>query len=199
MIGQCLPLSWQVFYQKRIVVLADFSSEPDQKQSMLDQFCEYLDMHQYSAGCSDCFPNTYNLKSHYEQACAALDLGRALEDTRRLIPYDDYKLFDLFRHSDVSDLFGTYGTEVMRTICRYDKQNGTNYMETIYQYVRNRCSVLKTADSLFVHKNTIVYRISRIEELFGLTFEDGRKNFLNYTSCLLYKYCKNCVGSAEKT
>lgn len=197
-IGQCLPLSWQVFYQNHVVVLADFSSEPEQNQSMLDQFCDYLEVHQYSAGCSDFFQNTYNLKFHYEQACAALDLGRALEDARRLIPYEDYKLFDLFRHTAGGNLFAKYGTGVMHTICRYDEQNGTDYMETICQYVGNRCSVRKTADSLFVHRNTVVYRISRIEELFGLTFEDDRKNFLNYTSCLLYKYCKNYSGSAEE-
>lgn len=197
-IGQCLPLSWQVFYQKRIVVLADFSAEPDQKQSMLKQLCTYLEEHQYSAGCSDYFPNTYDLKYHYEQACAALDLGRALGEQNRLIPYEDYKLFDLFRHTNGGDLFAKYSTEIMRTICQYDEQNGTDYMETICQYVGNRCSVRKTADSLFVHRNTVVYRISRIEELFGLTFEDDRKNFLNYTSCLLYKYGKNCTGTTEK-
>ena len=85
----------------------------------------------------------------------------------------------------------------MRGIHEYDLKNATDYLETLYHYLGNRCSVQKAADKLYVHRNTVAYRVNKMRELFGLDFEDDRQNYLNYTSCLLRRYCDR-VGTQEK-
>lgn len=192
MVGHCLPLSWQVCIRDRIVVLADFSTDADQNRAMLERFCQYLEETRLCCGYSDMFFNAYKLRQYYEQACAALQLGRSLQDQRRLIPYEDYRIFDLFRHLDGENCFSRYATRPIQAVCRYDEANGTAYMETVRHYLGNGCSVRKTAQALYIHRNTVVYRIARLEELFGLTFEDGYQNHLHYISCLLYQFCKCC-------
>ena len=59
-------------------------------------------------------------------------------------------------------------------IHEYDRKNETQYFETLKVYLLNEMSYQKTAEKLFIHKNTVIYRIRRIEELFRLNLKDCR-------------------------
>ena len=50
-------------------------------------------------------------------------------------------------------------------ILRYDKSNGTALAETLRTYLNCSCNATMCAKALFVHRNTINYRIGVIEEL----------------------------------
>lgn len=197
LIGHCLPLSWQVRFQNNIVVLADFGSRLYRRPDALEAFRSFLVQHGLCAGFSDVFTDPYELKRHYEQANAAAYLGAAFEDERSLIPYEEYKVYSLFLNVSDNDLFNQYSTEAVRGIHEYDLKNATDYLETLYHYLGSQCSVQKAADKLYVHRNTVAYRVNKMRELFGLDFEDDRQNYLNYTSCLLRRYCDR-VGTQGK-
>ena len=59
-------------------------------------------------------------------------------------------------------------------IHEYDRKNETQYFETLKVYLLNEMSYQKTAEKLFIHKNTVIYRIRRMEELFRLNLKDCR-------------------------
>lgn len=188
-IGRCLPLSWQVKFQGYTVILADFSSGFHPGPGMLEDLSQFLAVQGLQAGCSDSFSDPYLLKRYFEQAHAAAYLGRIFGDERQVIPYEDYKIYDLFFGVHDEDMFTRYATEVVRRICEYDHKNATEYLETLYYYLGSGCSVQKAAQKLYVHRNTVAYRVTRAKELFGITFDDEQKNYANYMSCLLYRYC----------
>ena len=56
---------------------------------------------------------------------------------------------------------------------------------TLYHYIRSSKSLTGAAASLFVHRNTVSYRIRRISELFGVDFADMHMMVQHYVSCLL--------------
>jgi len=197
LIGHCLPLSWQVRFQDNVVVLADFGSKQQWQPDSLEAFQSFLVQHKLCAGFSDSFSDPYELKRYYEQAHAAAYLGAAFEDERSLIPYEEYKVYNLFLNVPDEDIFRQYSTEAVRRIYEYDRKNATDYLETLCCYLGNQCSIQKAADKLFLHRNTVVYRIGKIRELFDLNFEDDQQNYLNYTSCLLCRFCER-VNTKEK-
>lgn len=45
-------------------------------------------------------------------------------------------------------------------------------MQTLYQYVFNFRSTSMTAAALGVHRNTVLYRLARVQELLGLDLQD---------------------------
>ena len=45
-----------------------------------------------------------------------------------------------------------------------------------------------TAERLFVHKNTILYRLKRIEELFGVSSNDTKEMMSVYLSIMIMRY-----------
>ena len=57
-------------------------------------------------------------------------------------------------------------------IGKYDEENGTHYSETLKAYAMNLYNKEQTASELHIHRNTLLYRINRIVELFGLPVEE---------------------------
>ncbi|MEA4939622.1 MAG: helix-turn-helix domain-containing protein [Christensenella sp.] len=53
----------------------------------------------------------------------------------------------------------------------YDREHDTNYIETADRYVKNRFNAVKTANELFIHRSTFLYRLERIKAQFGLDLE----------------------------
>lgn len=61
---------------------------------------------------------------------------------------------------------------VVRKILKYDKDNSTDYLDTLETYLTFRCNVTDTAKQLHMHRNTLQHRIKKIEEIGGRSFDD---------------------------
>ena len=59
----------------------------------------------------------------------------------------------------------------VQAMADYDREHETNYIETADRYVRNRFNAVKTANELFIHRSTFLYRLERIKAQFGLDLE----------------------------
>ena len=57
-------------------------------------------------------------------------------------------------------------------LLREDMRNGTEHMKTFNIYLDNERSLVNAARQLYVHRNTLVYRINKILELIGDDMED---------------------------
>ena len=51
---------------------------------------------------------------------------------------------------------------------QYDQKNGTEYLKTLICYLRNHCHIIHTANALYIHRNSVQYRIKKIEELLNI-------------------------------
>ena len=57
----------------------------------------------------------------------------------------------------------------------YDRTHHTLLRESLSVFLNHKCSILDTAKAMYVHRNTIKYRIARIQELTGISFEDEQE------------------------
>ena len=65
----------------------------------------------------------------------------------------------------------------------YDERNGADLMSTLEAYFAAHGSPTDTAQRLRVHRNTVLYRLRRIEEIGGLRLDDPAAR-LNLHLCL---------------
>lgn len=61
----------------------------------------------------------------------------------------------------------TLSQEVLAPLIAYDEQNHGDLVETLATYLRLDCSNQRAAAELFVHRNTLRYRLAQIEALTG--------------------------------
>ena len=61
----------------------------------------------------------------------------------------------------------------LRRLAVHDREKGTQYCETLYHYLTCCHSLIKTSNALYTHRNTVLYRIRRLQEDFLIPLEDS--------------------------
>ena len=57
-------------------------------------------------------------------------------------------------------------------LAAHDRDKGTQYCETLYHYLCSSRSLKRTCDALFTHRNTVLYRIQRMQEDFAVPLDE---------------------------
>ena len=100
-----------------------------------------------------------DLSRSYKEARMAMDVGRIFYAGKRVISYNELGI-------------GRLIYQLPPSLCRMFIQE----MTTINTFFENNLNVSETARQLFVHRNTLVYRIEKLQKSTGLdirTFEDA--------------------------
>jgi hypothetical protein len=73
------------------------------------------------------------------------------------------------------------------TLELYDREQNTNFYETLYHYIANERSHAETSKAMGIHRNTLMYRIRRICELINSDLENPDERAFIYLSYKLNK------------
>ena len=68
---------------------------------------------------------------------------------------------------------------------QYDRENQTDLLNTLKVYLDNDCNAQKCGRLLFLHRNSLVYRIHRIQEISGCDLSDPEERSYLRISFLL--------------
>jgi len=84
-----------------------------------------------------------------------------------LVPY--HMIAKLYESEDRQ----IYENRTLQTLLDIDSKTGSEYVETLRSYFLNNQNVTQTAKDLFVHRNTVNYRLNKIRELIEDDFDDS--------------------------
>lgn len=177
--------SWSVFFHDYVVVLIDSHNQSNCVKAILQQDRPYFITNGLHGGLSDPFEDLFLAPGYFQQAINALKIGKSLQPEEPVAEYDTYKFHDLALAAGDKNQIQQFFTQSYRQIEAYDQQHGTQYLETIRAYLACDRHLDTTADLLYIHKNTVVYRIKKIKELFFINFDDTKQRFDLLFSCQL--------------
>lgn len=111
----------------------------------------------------------YDLPSRYAPAREALDLmaGGGLEGS----VYSVDTLSTLLMLTRLQKQ-GPVLPQKLRALAESDRTKGSRYCETLYYYLITGGSLKQTCAVLYSHRNTVLYRIRKLREHFGISLED---------------------------
>ncbi|MBQ8975660.1 MAG: helix-turn-helix domain-containing protein [Oscillospiraceae bacterium] len=143
------------------------SQNPAVPEAHIQSFCRQFEC---SAGYSEFFSSLEELRVYYQQARVALEYALR-DETVRVCPYGEIAV----RHM-TDTLYSVLPAELIThpavaKLRRYDAQNRGELLETLRCYLENEQNTLRTARELFIHKNTLLYRLDRISKLTGLDLD----------------------------
>ncbi len=113
------------------------------------------------------------LSRSYKEACMAMDVGKIFRAEHTVSSYNELGIGRLIYQLPVG-LCRMFLREVFgdSTLPEFDNELQT----TINTFLENNLNVSETSRQLFVHRNTLVYRIEKLQKSCGLdirTFEDA--------------------------
>ncbi|MBO7218257.1 MAG: helix-turn-helix domain-containing protein, partial [Clostridia bacterium] len=101
-----------------------------------------------------------DLAKSFKEAQAALEVGKVFDTDKMIVSYDNLGIARLIYHLPTT-LCETFLKEVFKrgSIQSLDQE----ILFTIQKFFENDLNVSKTSDKLFVHRNTLVYRLEKIK------------------------------------
>ncbi len=151
----------------------------------VNELFEYFEQYDIKPGLSNSFSDLGLTRYHYRQALLCARLAGELRLKKRAVFLD---LMPLPALSVLvkANLGYTFIHPVFFQIKKYDREYKTEYEKTLCAFLLNIKDREKTAKELKVHKNTVQYRLTRIEELFDLPLDDSSALLnLIFSACLL--------------
>jgi purine catabolism regulator len=105
--------------------------------------------------------------------------------------FDDLGLLKIFLKNsgdlDVKHINEIYGKSILPLI-DYDGKNHTDLFNTLDTYFKQNLSLAKTSKELFIHSNTLRYRLERIEALTRLSLKNSDDCFNLYLGLNIHNY-----------
>ena len=124
-----------------------------------------------------------NVSTSYRRAAYATRV--AIRQGKPFARFDDLGMERILYSVEDEALLLEMGKNKLEPLMEYDKKHNADFLQTLTCYLKNNGSVKAVADELFIHKNTIVYRMGKIKELLGCDLEDGQERMAYYLACLI--------------
>lgn len=198
-LADLLPGSQVVLYERSVLALTHLRGQQGElgvSQEYMDQF---LNRHVARGGISNPFYGVENLPKAYAQASLALKYntgmkGRPLLESMMEIPalpvlcsFGDRVLHALLgEHPGNEEIWRSSACyRVLKVLCDYDSQHNTNNLQLLRVYLWHERKATETGEALHMHRNNVIYRIGRIENMIGLDLNDHHSRLALEMSFLL--------------
>lgn len=166
------PDSYIYIKESRIYVLFSEVHANDVKKriySVLEALC---DEYGFFCGLSEPFEEIDLVGNKCFMTVKALEMGRISEPERKI-----YMEYDYYIQAVCSCAISYIGRarylekELLR-LKNEDHMKGTDFYRTLKEYLLHGNNVSMTSKKLFIHRNTMIYRLGKINEILGVDIND---------------------------
>jgi len=181
-----------VIYNNNVAILASCENEMHFLENESKVLREFISTHNLQAGISRSFTDLTEVREHYLESVEALKLGNLVKKETHFFRYADYLIYDVLNcHADNENYKKFVHRSVLKLI-DYDQKNNTDYAQCFHIYLCNFKNIKDAATALNIHRNTMFYRIEKIESILNVDLNDVDILFQLYLS---YKILEMTLGS----
>jgi carbohydrate diacid regulator len=125
------------------------------------------------------------LADRYKEAQVAIDVGRIFESEKSIIHYENLGLGRIIYQLPTT-LCEMFLNEVFKKNPIETLDEDT--LETINRFFENNLNVSETSRKLYVHRNTLVYRLEKIKKITGLDLREFDQAIVFKVALMVRKY-----------
>lgn len=140
------------------------------------------------AGIGNEYSSILQLKKSYLEALEVINAAKFIGTPDKL-PFI-YSKLGIFRYLEtISKHHGVTGyiNKNIQILQKKDQESQTKLLQTLEIYLLNNCRIKPTAEQLFIHTNTLKYRINQIADLTSIDFDDFHARIQLYIDLQLIK------------
>ena len=140
---------------------------------------------QVAIGISTVVDNIKDLARAYKEAQVALEVGKVFENEKNIISYENLGIGRLIYQLPTT-LCEMFLQEVFKrgSLESLDRET----LQTIQAFFENNLNVSETSRKLFVHRNTLVYRLDKIRKMTGLDLREFEHAITFKVALMVKKY-----------
>ena len=126
---------------------------------------------EYFYGVSLPFSSVEAMPAAFSQAALAIKIGNKISGAvNKCVDYAYVYL--LTRFAEDNELSAGLLHPALTTLKKYDEKHRICLYSTLYEYLRLERNVVATAKHLLIHRNSMIYRLHKLETLLNLNLDD---------------------------
>ncbi|HVB24821.1 MAG TPA: helix-turn-helix domain-containing protein [Ktedonobacteraceae bacterium] len=127
----------------------------------------------YSVGIGRIAKNLRAIPQAYREAQQALEIGQKLFGEGKLHSFAQLGIYRLLFHLNGQGELREFYQETLGPLLAADTRGDGAFIETLECFFRCNGNLSETARAMHFHRNSLLYRLSRIEEILGRSLEDS--------------------------
>ena len=168
----------QMLWADDVVLLMPYENEStgaDQNirslYNVLDKIRAKMPSLAVAIGLGGRFESLQAARQSYLQAIKVLRFSEMKVGSIPIYAYEQLGIYKLLFEIEPNKL-AMYYQEVIEPLNAYDNKHNMDMVASLFVYFEENCNAAKTAKRLFVHRNTLDYRLKKIEEITGRNLDD---------------------------
>ena len=159
-------------YQEQLLLLA-YAPDEVGFDTLTVKLAHFFSTHKLRCGVSNHFRRLGDLQGYYDQAVAALDASTE----EGLSFYRDIMLEHMLSHIPTARARFLISPDISR-LEEANAQYSFSLVDTLRAYLDCNCNLIRTAERLFLHKNTLLYRLNHIKTILRCDLNDADERLL---------------------
>lgn len=123
-------------------------------------------------GISRNFTDLLKFSSYRQQVETLLNYMSKLYPDRTVFEYDHYLLESILFVTLDNMEFENFVAPEIKLLKAFDRENNTDYLNTLQVYLNEMGNSGDSAKALSIHRNTLLYRINKIEEILSINLNN---------------------------
>ncbi len=165
-----------LLYEGRALTVFPLAQAAD-LEAIRQKLSDLLQKYEGHGALSDPFHGFHDLENYVVQTAQALKIGMERSSSVRLFLYKDYTLHHMFSLCGEKMDLRTACHRALWALREDDLFSHGDQLHTLYAYLRHGRNLVQTAKALDIHRNTLVYRLKKIQESTALDLADADIRF----------------------
>ena len=124
-----------------------------------------------------------NLHVAYRRAKAAAEM--AWNEGKGMQYFDRMGIYRLLYSVEDKALLRDLSDKPLQPLLDYDREHGSDYLETLSCFLRCGGSIKAMSEEMFIHRNTILYRMANIRKMLGCQLETPQERLVYMIACMI--------------
>ncbi|MCT8975197.1 PucR family transcriptional regulator ligand-binding domain-containing protein [Clostridium sp. CX1] len=190
------------FLQKDSVVILQINEKDKFTDlTMLSQIIRESVKHSFAdisinIGIGNAYTEFNEIKRSYNEAEKALKVLKAEGGSDETIFYSNIGAYKLLTEIENINLLKEYYDDTVGRLERYDLQNHTDYSKIFHTFLQENGNYIQTSHKLYMHRNTLMYKINKIQEIIKRDLTDTKLRLEFYLGYLVKQI--NYFGAEDK-
>ena len=179
------PTCWLIHEAQRVlgiipITLVEEKEQRDENEQVLASHLERLvtrlqqsHIPAFSCGIGRIAENVQNIPQSFREAQRAVEIGSRLFGEGKIHSFAQLGIYRLLFYLDGQSELTNFYQELLGPLLEYDARHDGTYIETLECYFRYNGNLSQTARTMHFHRNSLLYRLERIEEILGRSLEDA--------------------------
>lgn len=113
-----------------------------------------------------------SIRASYEGAREAIQIGLSLNQSEGVLSFKDLGILHWLYHLPLEVRTENKYLSYLDSLAAYDADHNTQLLKTIEVYLDHGASLIDAAEALYIHRNTLIHRLDRIQQLIDIDLKD---------------------------